>query len=225
MPHVAIALPQLPDSGFNRTAFFYDALAHLVYGDALQQAQKALLPAIPAQARVLVIGGGSGWILEQLLQTGKQLDISYLDAAPAMLQRARQKYEKFRQRHACQVSFRLGNDDSLQPQEQFDVIITPFLLDLFPPQRLQHLMTTLAHVLAPGGKWLFADFWPVQQPPPLWQKALIRSMYTFFGLVSGVAAKQLPDYRKHFNVLGFEQKYGQCFYRGMVQAKVFERSL
>ncbi|GHA77089.1 class I SAM-dependent methyltransferase [Pontibacter akesuensis] len=216
-------MPKLPDSGFSRTAPFYDTLAHLVYGRSLQQAQLALLPAIPAQARVLVIGGGSGWILLQLLQTAKRLDILYLDAAPAMLQRAQKKYAQGRQAHTCTVSFRLGNEDSLQPQERFDVILTPFLLDLFPPKRLQHLMGNLAHALAPEGKWLFADFWPVQQPPPLWQRLLIRGMYTFFGLISGVQARQLPDYEEHFSLLGFKEKYSQQFYGGMVQAKVFER--
>ena len=172
---------------------------------------------------MLVIGGGSGWILLQLLQTGKQLDVLYLDAAPAMLQRAQKMFAQYAKPHTCTVSFRLGNEDSLQPQEQFDVILTPFLLDLFPPQRLRQLMRRLAHALAPEGKWLFADFWPVQQPPPLWQKLLIRGMYTFFGLISGVQASQLPDYAEHFKALGFEEMYSQQFYGGMVQAKVFER--
>ncbi|OKL39828.1 class I SAM-dependent methyltransferase [Pontibacter flavimaris] len=216
-------MPQLPDSGFNRVAFFYDALARLVYGHTLQQAQLALLPFVPRQARVLVIGGGTGWLLEQLLQTGKRLDILYLDAAPAMLQRARQKYEKYRNPHTCHVTFRLGTEQSILPQEQFDVLITPFLLDLFPPQRLHQLMYKLASALAPGGQWLFADFWPVQQPPPWWQRLLIKGMYTFFGLMSDVQARQLPDYRAHFTALGLEQKYSQTFYGGMVQTKAFGR--
>ncbi|WP_266202624.1 class I SAM-dependent methyltransferase [Pontibacter kalidii] len=216
-------MPKLPDSGFNRVASFYDALARLVYGQALQQAQQALLPFVPQQARVLVIGGGTGWLLEQLLQTGKQLDILYLDAAPAMLQRARQKYEKYKKPHSCRVCFRLGTEQSIQPQEQFDAIITPFLLDLFPPQRLRQLMCKLATSLAPGGQWLLADFWPVQQPPPWWQRLLLKGMYTFFGLMSDVQARQLPDYHAHFTALGLEQQYSQAFYGGMVQAKAFRR--
>ncbi|AKD01997.1 class I SAM-dependent methyltransferase [Pontibacter korlensis] len=217
-------MPKLPDSGFHYVASFYDALARLVYGEALQQAQLALLPFLSQQARVLVIGGGTGWILEQLLQTQKQLDILYLDAAPAMLQRAQQKYERYQKPQNCHVSFRLGTEQELQPQEQFDVIITPFLLDLFPPSRLQQLMTRLTAALKAHGKWLFADFWPVEQPPPWWQQILIRGMYTFFGWLSGVQARKLPDYSSHFRTLGFEEKYSATFYSGMVQAKVFERS-
>lgn len=214
-------MPRLPDSGFNRVASFYDPLARLIYGNALEQAQEALLPFVPSQAHVLVIGGGSGWLLEQLLLTGKQLDILYIDAAPAMLQRARQRYAHFRQPHQCKVTFRLGTEQALQPQERFEIIYTPFLLDLFPPRRLQQLMTILAAALAPSGSWLFTDFWPRQQSPPRWQKLLIRSMYTFFGLMSGVKARQLPDYAHHFSELGFQEIYSRSFFRGMVQAKVF----
>ena len=217
-------MPHLPDSGFHRVAFIYDRLAHLVYGDALEQAQLSLLSHLPQQGRVLLIGGGSGWILKQLLLSGKQLDILYLDAAPGMLQRAQHEYERFQQPHQCSVSFRLGNEQSLQPHEQFEAVLTPFLLDLFLPQRLQQLMESLAAALAPHGKWLFADFWPVQQPPPYWQQLLIWSMYTFFRCVSDVKAWQLPNYASHFNSLGFQETYSCSFYSGMVQAKVFFRS-
>lgn len=211
----------LPDSGFHYTAPFYDRLAKFVYGNSLQQAQLALLPFLPRQGRLLVIGGGSGWILEQVLQTEKQLDILYLDAAPAMLERARAKYTKFSHPHNCTVKFRLGNEQQLQPQEQFDVILTPFLLDLFPPQRLQQLMQKLHTALVPDGLWLLADFWPAQQPPPLWQKVLVWGMYMFFGAISGVEARQLPDYGAHFSSFGLSEKYSSSFYGGMVQAKAF----
>lgn len=217
-------MPKLPDSGFNRVAPYYDALARLVYGTALERAQLALLPFVPQQARVLVIGGGTGWLLEQLLKTEKHLGILYLDASPAMLQRAQQKFSKYKM-PSCSVSFRLGTEQALQPHEQFDVIVTPFLLDLFPPPRLQQLMQKLTAALAPNGKWLLADFWPARQPAPWWQQVLIKGMYVFFGWLSEVQAKQLPDYGSHFKVLGFEVKYSQLFYGDMVQAKVLERQL
>ena len=216
-------MPRLPESGFDRAAPFYDRLARLVYGNALEQSQQALLPFIPNHARVLVIGGGSGWLLEQLLLTGKKLDILYLDASPAMLRRAKQRYGQLIPSHTCTVTFRLGTEQALGPQDQFEVIITPFLLDLFPPERLKRLMATLAAALLPNGNWLFADFWPVQQPPPLWQRLLIRSMYTFFGAISGVEARKLPEYGSFFRQLGFRQQYSSSFCHGMVQAKVFSR--
>lgn len=217
-------MSRLPDSGFDKVAPFYDALARLIYGDALEKAQLYLLPFVPDQSRVLVIGGGSGWLLQQLILTGKQLDILYLDAAPGMLTRAKAKYKSILRSHSCQVSFRLGTEAGLKPDEQFDIIITPFLLDLFPPKRLHQLMQRLSAALVPAGKWLFADFWPIKQPSPWWQKVLAWGMYTFFDALSGVEAKQLPDYGRHFQELSFREVASQQFYGGFVQAKVFERS-
>ncbi|WP_242916619.1 class I SAM-dependent methyltransferase [Pontibacter liquoris] len=214
-------MPHLPDSGFHRVASFYDRLARLVYGHHLEQAQLALLPHLPDSARVLVIGGGSGWLLTQLLQTQKHLAILYLDAAPAMLQRAEQRFIQYQQPHHSTVTFRLGTEQALQPEEQFDVVFTPFLLDLFPPKRLQQLMQRLNEALVPGGLWLFADFWPVQQPALWWQRLLATGMYTFFSVLSGVKARKLPDYQLHFDALALREVFSQAFYGGMVQGKVF----
>lgn len=212
-------------SGFDNAAHFYDALARLVYGDALQKAQLYLLTHIPDRSRVLVIGGGSGWILKQLILSDRQLSILYVEAAPKMLAKAKRQYAACTTSHQREVTFKLGTEAILQPHEQFDVVITPFLLDLFPPARLQQLMQKLAASLAPAGKWLFADFWPTQNPAPLWQKTLTWAMYTFFGALSGVEARQLPDYAAHFKSLGFTEKASESFYSGFVQAKVYLKAL
>jgi hypothetical protein len=123
------------------------------------------------------------------------------------------------------VTFRLGNEDALQPDETFDVILTPFLLDLFPEQRLGHLMDRLYTALVPGGLWLFSDFWPVHSPAPLWQRLLLKAMYAFFGLLSGVQATSLPDFRQHFDRLQLQELQATTFYRGMVQTKVYRKPL
>jgi tRNA (cmo5U34)-methyltransferase len=215
-------LPTLPDSGFDHVAPFYDLLAKSVFGESLKNAQLYLLPFIPDKSRVLVIGGGSGWLLQQLILTGKSLDIVYLDASPRMLSLARAKHEKFTLVHACKVSFRLGTEAALKTPEQFDVVITPFLLDLFPEQRLHQLMMKLKSTLNPKGLWLFADFWPIQQQPRWWQKVLTWSMYTFFGVVSDVKAKKLPNYALHFKQLNLQEIASNSYFKGFVQAKVYK---
>lgn len=214
--------PDLPDSGFDRVASFYDPLARVVFGKAQQRAQVALLPFIPAGARVLIIGGGSGWILEQVLSHARPSAVLYLEASPAMLRRAQKRYQQL-PHPQIQPDFIMGTEAALQPQEQFEVIITPFLLDLFPAQRLSQLMQKLHSTLAPGGRWLFADFLPEQQPAPLWQRLLLSSMYEFFGILSQVQARQLPDFQRHFAELPLQEIFSSSFYYRMIQAKVYTR--
>ncbi|MEJ8758221.1 class I SAM-dependent methyltransferase [Pontibacter sp. H259] len=211
-------MPQSPDSGFDRVASFYDPLARLVYGSKLQEAQRWLLKFIPDGATILIIGGGSGWLLQQVLQHTSPSHVLYLEASEKMLLKAKQLNP-----NQIIVEFRHGTDTGLQPHVSFDVIITPFLLDLFPDARLNQLMGRIYTSLSTGGIWLFADFWPVEQKPPFWQKLLAKSMYLFFGLLSGVQATQLPDYRKRFNRLGLQEIASESFYNGFVQSKVFRK--
>ncbi|WP_114783392.1 class I SAM-dependent methyltransferase [Botryobacter ruber] len=212
---------KLPDSGFDRVSSFYDWLATLVYGNSLQEAQLALLPFVQEHSKVLLIGGGSGWLLEQLCRSGKKLQVLYLDAAPNMIYKAKQRFNHLPFPHQVTATFRTGTEAALLPAERFDVIITPFLLDLFPPLRLQQLMAKLLASLQPNGCWLFADFWPVAPAPPFWQRLLIKSMYLFFGTLSGVQARALPDYRRQFEQLCLQEVFSNSFYKGMVQAKVY----
>ncbi|MHC2993790.1 methyltransferase type 12 [Pontibacter sp. HJ8] len=214
---------QPKNSGFDTVAPFYDSLSRLVFGNSLRQAQLAHLRAIPARARILLIGGGSGWLLEKLLQLQPSLTVTYLEASPKMLQMAQARLAKNQALATAPVTFRLGTEDALQPGETFDVILTPFLLDLFPDQRLRPLLDRLYQTLTSGGSWLFSDFCPVQLPPPLWQRLLLQSMYTFFGLLSGVEARALPDFEQHFARLQLQEERAASFYGGMVQAKVYRK--
>ncbi len=210
-------MPTPPDSGFDRVAAFYDPLARLVFGSSLQRAQLWLLPFIPDDATILIIGGGSGWLLQQVLIQTSPKHILYVEASEKMLQKARQQTSA-----PSIVTFRHGTEASLQPDEQFDVIITPFILDLYPEPRLTQLMHRLHAALRPKGLWLFADFWPAEQKPPMWQKLLAKSMYLFFGLLSNVQARHLPNYSLYFDDLGLQEKDSASFYGGFVQAKVFK---
>ena len=211
------------DSGFDNVAPFYDSLSRLVFGSALRQAQLEHLPAIPAGARVLLIGGGTGWLLEELLRLRPGSYVTYLEASPKMLQLARERLFQNSWMTDAAVTFRLGNEDALRRDEIFDVILTPFLLDLFPGQRLRHLTDRLHAALAPGGLWLFSDFWPVHSPAPLWQLLLLKAMYTFFGQLSGVQATSLPDFRQHFDRLQLQELEATTFYKGMIQAKLYRK--
>ncbi|MBJ6116965.1 methyltransferase domain-containing protein [Pontibacter sp. BT310] len=213
-------MPLNPDSGFDRVASFYDPLAKLVFGSSLQNAQRCLLPFIPSGATILIIGGGSGWLLQQVLEHTSPERIVYLEASEKMLQLAQQQIPA-----PTIVEFRHGTDSDLHPHERFDIIITPFLLDLFPDERLSRLMQRLYSVLNPGGLWLFADFWPVQQKPLLWQKLLAKSMYLFFGLLSDVQGRKLPDYSRHFDELKLNEQQCAGFYNGFVQSRVYRKCI
>src|SRR5689334_3514018 len=61
------AISVMPNN-YNSVAFFYDSLNRIVFGNSTIRSQVWLLQQIPANASILVIGGGTGWILEKLAE-------------------------------------------------------------------------------------------------------------------------------------------------------------
>ena len=201
----------------------YDGLSRLVFGNSLRRAQTEFLSRIPQRAKVLLIGGGSGWLLEQLLKQQPLVEVTYLEVSSKMLHLAQRRIRQHVPPTHSNIDFRLGDENSLQPNEMFDVILTPFLLDLFPERRLLYLMDRLSSVLRPQGLWVFSDFWPNQTPIPGWQRLLLKSMYTFFGIVSHVDASRLPDFSTHFARQPLQLEASATFYGGLVQARVYRK--
>lgn len=211
----------LPDSGFDRVAAFYDPLARLVYGRALQRAQCAALEAgLPASGpRVLVIGGGTGWILLELLSRRPAARVLYLEASPRMLKKARALLSSHLPDALPQVEFRLGTEAALGPLDTFDALVTFFFLDLFEPARLQLLLQALQKTRKPGAPWLLADFAPAQT---WWQRALLTAMYQFFRLTTGISGRTLPPFREGLARLGLRQQHSASFFGGLVEAAVWQ---
>ena len=68
---------------YDSIAGVYDKLAGIFIGKALREAQIYLLQFIPANARLLIVGGGTGWILEEITVVHQQgLAIDYKQKLP-----------------------------------------------------------------------------------------------------------------------------------------------
>ena len=103
-------------NNFNLIAPIYDALVRLIFKDSLILAQKAFLDEINASDNVLILGGGSGEILEFLPKCKK---VTFLDKSKKMLSKA----EK---RTARKVSFVMADFLTEDIDGTFDVVICPF---------------------------------------------------------------------------------------------------
>ncbi|MCR5886909.1 class I SAM-dependent methyltransferase [Hymenobacter sp. J193] len=212
----------LPDSGFDRVAAFYDPLARLVFGRSLQRAQLRALAHLPSGApHVLIIGGGTGWVLPELLRRCPGARVLYLEASGQMLQRAQATLHQHCPAHLSQVQFRVGTEAALQPQEQFDAVLTFFFLDLFDLPRLRPLLARLHQARRAGSPWLLADFAP---PRTWWQRGMLRLMYWFFGLTTGISGRQLPPIRAELARLGLHAGPPQYGFGGMVETVIFREA-
>ncbi|AKD55378.1 class I SAM-dependent methyltransferase [Spirosoma radiotolerans] len=210
-----------PTSGgnFNWVAPVYDTLAFVVFGHKLQQAQVVFLDQIPAGANVLLVGGGTGWLLEQVLMRGNTKRIVYLEASRKMVALASRRM--IQKSLLGSVDFRVGDETALSPDESFDVIITPFVLDLFTETTLKtQFIPQLLNVLKSTGLWLVTDF---VQPPSWWQKVLLWIMIRFFRLTAGIEANRLANWQQCLFDADLALHKREHQVGGMVSAEVWVR--
>ena len=211
--------PPPPPTGFDGVAWCYDALAGLVFGPALRNAQRAALAGLPPGApHVLILGGGTGWVLTEVLRRRPAATILYLEASPRMLARAATRLARHNPAMQAQVEFRHGTQAALRPDETFDALITFFVLDCVALPELPAALNALAAARRPGSPWLLADFRPARHG---WRRALLWLMYSFFRLTTGLRARTLPHLEAELAARGLRAAPRGTFFFGAAEAIVF----
>ena len=179
-------------ANYDNSAWFYDRLSKLVYGKALVRSQVYLLKYIPENSNILIAGGGTGWILEEIAQVHPSgLTLTYAEVSSNMMELSLK-----RKTGRNQVTFINDPVENIEIDILYDVVFTPFLFDNFTEQTLQQVFTRIHNRLKPGGIWLNTDFRPMGK---WWHTLLLKSMIVFFRLICGIEAKRLPDIEKQFD--------------------------
>ena len=203
-------------ANYNNSAWFYDRLAGLVYGRALINAQVYLLQFAPPGSKILIAGGGTGWILEELTRLHPSgLTITYVEVAVNMMALSRK-----RNVGANQVNFITEAIENVALPGGFDVIITPFLFDNFTDKTLQKVFKHLHSQLKPGGLWLNTHF---QLTGKWWQILLLKTMFAFFKLVCHIEASALPDIEKQFVQNNYSVVIQKTFFGEFITAKTYRK--
>lgn len=209
---------------FDRVAGVYDLLAKLVFGKSIKQAQIHLFPHIPKGGRILIVGGGTGWILPPVLAELQPEKVVYVDISPKMIQSAREQLQAKAPEWKDKVQFIQDTGDADFLSAPVDVVITPFFLDVFPPDQLPRVAERLRAALKSGGYWSFTDF---RYPPNgffrFYAKLLIPTMYFFFRFLTGVEAKKLPDFVALFKEIGMELQTEEFFYGKLIRTAVYTK--
>ncbi len=207
---------------FDRVAFYYDRLAWLVFGGSIRRAQRHFLDQIPPAARVLLVGGGTGWLLPYLLEKPEIVHITYLETSAVMLALAQRKAQNARSSTAARVRWVHGNERQLSSGDRYDVVITNFVLDMYAGAALDQLMRRLLDHLHPAGYWLFTDFRLSDKKwHRLWQQPMTWAMYAFFHLMAGIAWQKLPSYHQHFTDLELRLTHEETFFGDFIVSRVY----
>ena len=117
-------------ANYNNAAWFYDRLSRVVYGKSLIEAQVYLLQHIQPNSTILIVGGGTGWILEKIAQIHPSgLEVTYVEVSDQMM--ALSQKRNVGNNEVIYINDAIENVNRVP---DFDVIITPFLFDNLPLQ-------------------------------------------------------------------------------------------
>lgn len=201
-------------NGFDIIAPIYDQLAKFVFGKSIQFSQKCFLFEIKDCSTILILGGGTGWLLQELLRINGTGKICYIEASSKMIE-----LTKVAVKNDARVTFVHGTEDDIPPLAKFDAVITNFYLDLFTEKSLSIAVRKIGKSVMPGAYWLATDF---TSGTKWWQRLLLKVMYYFFRIVSKIESSELPDWRSEIDKAGFKEQRTGIFYSGFILSILYK---
>jgi ubiquinone/menaquinone biosynthesis C-methylase UbiE len=179
---------------YNNIAWIYDWLAKIVFGRKQELAMQAFLSIIPDTAKILVVGGGTGKIIDYMRNLNKQLEIDFVEPSTNMMCQAKKRKRSHLQINFCQHSildFKTVD---------YDVILTNFFFDQFTYGQARLILQHLKPKLRSNGILIFSDFINTKH---IWDKLVTRLMFYFFRLTANIKTNNFPPYNYLFSALGF----------------------
>jgi ubiquinone/menaquinone biosynthesis C-methylase UbiE len=197
--------------GFDLLAPVYDTLARWIIGKDIVNAQLCFLDQLHNCHRILILGGGSGWILESLCARFPHLEIDYVDVSPNMIKAAKEKFS-----HYKRFRFIEGTEVDI-PEKNYDGVITNFYLDMFDAKNLTRVIEQIKNSLTHQATWIATDF--VNEGKmhsfKLW------CMYRFFRVITGIEATRLPDWAFQLNQAGLELRDSRKYNNGFIASNFY----
>jgi len=200
---------------YRHIAPIYGVLEKMVFGRTLSRSRSFGLDVIKDGAKVLIVGGGSGEVLKYL----PDCEIDYVESSESMIFRASGKIED-RIVHFHHLPF-----SEYRSSIQYDHIICQYFMDLFTEQELVGLMQKLERMSADHTRLHVADFCISEQgSEKWWHKPLVKFMYFFFRITTGLKTRDLPAIEEILKRSGYVKVEGRFRMCGLVFSSSWIRS-
>jgi ubiquinone/menaquinone biosynthesis C-methylase UbiE len=199
---------------FDNVARIYDPLVKLFFGKTHIKSQLAFINEIPDTSTVLILGGGTGDILVELLALRPACKVSYIEASEKMMSLAKNKSHNFHNVH-----FIHGTQESI-PDQTFDFVITNFYFDLFAENTLSSVINKINKSLHINSQWLITDF---VDSKIWWQRTMLKIMYLFFRVTCKIEAAHLPDWEPVLRRADFKKEKTILFFYGFIKSEIYCR--
>jgi SAM-dependent methyltransferase len=208
----------------DRIAAAYRWLEYLSFGATIQHCRTHFLGAVRQSRFALILGDGDGRFLASYLHGNPAGRVESVDISPRMLALAQRRAALAPGANA-RVRFILSDARSYSPSPGYDLVVTHFFLDCLREDEIDALAARLRHSAAPRARWLVSEFripaGPIARPLA---QFIVGALYQFFGLFTGLALRQLPDYRRPLERHGFHLLHHHYRLGGLLTSELWELS-
>jgi SAM-dependent methyltransferase len=200
-------------------ARWYRWLEYLTFGRALERRRREYLDEIADARSVLILGDGDGRFTAEFVKRNREATIDLIDLSPRMLVLAKRRTGDARRLH-----FWRGDARTIELPRKYDLIVSHFFLDCFVKRDLELLVARVSNAAFPKARWLVSDFClPASGIRRFGAGLLIKVMYWFFGIATGLEASYLPDYSALLARHGFWRARHVSATGGLLASELWER--
>lgn len=209
-------------NNFDGIARFYDALASIVFRGEILKSQNHFIHLIKANSHLLIVGGGSGKVLEALNRFNIPLLIDFVEPSSQMINRAKMGASRFSN---LDIHFHQAKLKEFDPSKAYDWICCFYFLDLFEKKNLIQNIDLLKDLMTDQGNLIVSDFQILKNKT--WQMALSAIMHTFFRFTTRLESKELKDINKvivgqRFEQIEFCEFFDQFIFSAVYKKNVFK---
>ena len=191
---------------FDPIALYYDVIVRFTFGQKIWEAQKEHLGEIRNDSSILILGGGTGRILNWM---PSDCAITYLEVSQKMIGQARLHGKA--QFVNCDFLVSILN-------EKFDWIVCPFFLDCFEEEDLKKVLEKIRGMMAEQGRLLIMDF----QTKNWKQKMIVKCMVLFFRWTANLPTKKLLPIAAYVREANFSLIKSRSFHNDFIFSDIYK---
>ena len=204
---------------FDRIAPWYRTFEYLAFGRGLQRARLKFVDLTKTAQRVLILGDGDGRFTAEFVKRNPRARVDSVDSSARMIEMAKRRV------NGSGVRFVVGDARTVNLEGAYDLVVTHFFLDCFGQQECENLVAKVAGYCAPDATWLLSEFQiPERRGLRSVARALVRFMYFFFRILTGLPTTRLPDYRAALHRNGFLVVQSHGSLGGLVISEMWNKS-
>ncbi|HSJ67453.1 MAG TPA: hypothetical protein VK921_07255 [Anditalea sp.] len=205
-------------ANYDPIAKYYDPLSRIIFGDSIRRAHQFLLEAIPSGSNILIVGGGTGWILEDIArQHNSGLNITYVEQSVKMMELSLK-----RDIGNNKVKFECQSIQNVILKGFYNVIILPFLLDNYTYPNIDRIIRKIESNVTEDGNWMIADF--TLKTGNLWKKIMLKMMYGLLGPLCNLETYTLPDAEAFFLNNDYQVVHQDSFFSGFICSIIYQKA-